>query len=66
MKPRCGTCAFWCEVRAAKGDGECRKNPPSGGDTKWPETERDEWCGAWEHKDDAPLIYAAPRIGRED
>jgi len=45
---------FWSERKGIK-PGKCRRFPPKvakNGDTVWPETEKSDWCGKYETKDD--------------
>jgi len=55
----CYTCRYWNALGPAYwlkptelGNSECRRFPPildTEGNTVWPETAHDDWCGEWEH-----------------
>ena len=52
---RCDGCHYWqrvgTRVKADKPYGDCRLNPPVldfEGDSVWPTTEDDDWCGHFE------------------
>jgi hypothetical protein len=54
MEPRlkhCDTCAFWHPL--FQGLGLCRRNPPqivpNEKAARWPESDKKDWCGAWEN-----------------
>lgn len=59
----CGTCSAWEQEDKRKKDGECHRNPPSGGEvirekgkptevmTLWPPVTADDWCvSGWRYK----------------
>ena len=49
----CETCAFWIAV-PHRGGGKCCRYAPRPdapkGDTQWPRTAPEDWCGEWEEK----------------
>jgi hypothetical protein len=49
MTRRCETCQWWTTASIARGFGSCKAAPPSvdRGETVWPSTDADDWCGTW-------------------
>lgn len=52
---KCENCRFWKRYFAEDSDGICRIRRPlidDRGNTIWPETREDDWCGEFESKGD--------------
>ena len=58
----CGGCRWWTTRRAGAKFGECRAFPPSvvyvgrpnsteKYRSRWPEVNRDDWCGTYEQRE---------------
>lgn len=65
MKRSCGNCDYFEEVRFR--GGECRFDPPKtheSGPTRWPNTQRDEWCGRFVAKNSTAtgVVVGQPQI----
>jgi hypothetical protein len=49
---RCDTCRYWDKARSERDRllGKCRRAPPGmgpHGNTLWPNTSSNDWCGSW-------------------
>ena len=57
---RCSECRYWSRIAAtntATDFGECRRRPPrvlDSGESRFPETWHDIWCGKWKPKTPPP------------
>lgn len=57
----CETCKFWQgngDIQAIPEHSTCNFDKPSTGDSTWPMTKRDQWCGMWE--DVVPPVEPPP------
>lgn len=48
----CSDCRYWSRLWGGTTTGLCRISPPvitAIGNSSWPQTQDDDWCGRWTH-----------------